>query len=65
MINFDSLMVSSKINNDEKQEQFEIDNKNLYGSLINICRNFSGKNDKEQKWLAMFAKNQDLIQKIK
>ena len=65
MINFDSLMVSSKINNDEKQKQFEIDNKSLYGSLINICRNFSYKNNKEQKWLAMFAKNQDLIQKIR
>lgn len=69
IINFDSLLISSKTggnNKDDKdKEEFEIDNKTLYRSLINICRTFSCNNDRVQRWVALFVKSSILIKKIR
>lgn len=70
IINFDSVLVSSKTggkskDDKDKEEEFEIDNKTLYRSLINICRTFSCKNDLVQRWVALFVKSSILIKKIR
>lgn len=69
IINFDSLLISSKTEgnskDDKDKEEFEIDNKTLYRSLINICRTFSCNNDRVQRWVALFVKSRILIKKIR
>jgi len=69
IINFDSLLISSKTGgnskDDKDKEEFEIDNKTLYRSLINICRTFSCNNDRVQRWVALFVKSSILIKKIR
>ena len=69
IINFDSLLISSKTEgnskDDKDKEEFEIDNKTLYRSLINICRTFSCNNDRVQRWVALFVKSSILIKKIR